>query len=203
MYRCRKGNKMPPKNKFSKEEIIEAAFQIAKEEGMGGITIRKIATKLGSSIAPIYVNFKDVEELKGEVISKISQISNEIILKQDTGDKFLNIGIASVKFAQQYSVIFKDLIVKSNTYMESYDSQVMHNIIKAMKEEEELKIFTEEELKDILMKMRAFQVGLSLMAANESLASELTDEKIIEMLKDTGNDIVCGMKLRKIKKLEG
>ncbi|MBU5484445.1 TetR/AcrR family transcriptional regulator [Clostridium sp. MSJ-11] len=191
---------MPPKNKFLKEEIIEAAFQIAKEEGMDGITIRKIATKLGSSIAPIYVNFKDVEELKGEVISKISQISNEIILKQDTGDKFLNIGIASVKFAKEYSVIFKDLIVRSNIYMESYDSQVMHNIIEAMKEDEELKIFTEEELKDILMKMRVFQVGLCIMATNESFASELTDEKIIEMLKDTVGDIVNGIKVRKNKK---
>lgn len=54
---------MPPKKKFSKEQIVEAAFEIAKEEGMSYITIRKVADRLRSSIAPIYVNFDNVEEL--------------------------------------------------------------------------------------------------------------------------------------------
>ncbi|MFK4997460.1 TetR/AcrR family transcriptional regulator [Bacillus sp. N9] len=62
---------MPPKKKFSKEQIIDAAFEIAKEEGVSNITIRKVANQLGSSIAPIYVNFKDVDELIYEVIKKL------------------------------------------------------------------------------------------------------------------------------------
>jgi len=48
------------------------------------------------------------------------------------------------------------------------------------------------------MKMRVFQAGLSIMATNESFALELTDEKVIEMLSDTGEDIVNGMKNRMI-----
>ncbi|MEW9094661.1 MAG: hypothetical protein AB2417_06215 [Clostridiaceae bacterium] len=49
-------------------------------------------------------------------------------------------------------------------------------------------------------KIRAFQVGLCIMATNESFASELIDEKIIEMLKNTAGDMVNGMKVRKNKK---
>ncbi|SHM07252.1 transcriptional regulator, TetR family [Anaerosporobacter mobilis DSM 15930] len=189
---------MPPKNKFTKEQIIETAFEIAKEEGIDSITIRKIADNLGSSIAPIYVNFKDVEELKEAVISKIYEIGNSILQEQNTGDVFLNIGIASVKFAKDYSVIFKDLILKNNGYLDNYDEQLGNNIIQEMKKDEDLKEFSEEELKTLLMKMQVFQAGLSIMATNESFALKLTDEKIIEMLSDTGEDIVNGMKNRRL-----
>lgn len=193
-------NKMPPKNKFTKEQIIETAFEIAKEEGIDSITIRKIADNLGSSIAPIYVNFKDVEELKEAVISKTYGIGNSILQEQNTGDVFLNIGIASVKFAKDYSVIFKDLILKNNGYLDNYDEQLGNNIIQEMKKDEDLKEFSEEELKTLLMKMQVFQAGLSIMATNESFALKLTDEKIIEMLSDTGEDIVNGMKNRRLRR---
>nr|WP_294484770.1 TetR/AcrR family transcriptional regulator [uncultured Anaerosporobacter sp.] len=189
---------MPPKNKFTKEQIIETAFEIAKEEGIDSITIRKIADNLGSSIAPIYVNFKDVEELKEAVISKIYEIGNSILQEQHTGDVFLNIGIASVKFAKDYSVIFKDLILKNNGYLNNYDEQLGNNIIQEMKKDEDLKEFSEEELKTLLIKMQVFQAGLSIMATNESFALKLTDEMIIEMLSDTGEDIVNGMKNRRL-----
>lgn len=41
---------MPPKKKFSEEQIIDAAFEIAKTEGMDSITIRKVAFQMGLSI---------------------------------------------------------------------------------------------------------------------------------------------------------
>lgn len=39
---------MAPKNRFSKEEIIQATFDIAKEEGIDALTIRRITKQIGS-----------------------------------------------------------------------------------------------------------------------------------------------------------
>ena len=50
---------MAPKKKYSKEKIIDSAFEVARIEGIDSITIRKVAEKMGSSIAPIYVNFNE------------------------------------------------------------------------------------------------------------------------------------------------
>lgn len=61
---------MAPKKKYSKQQIIDAAFEIAKEEGMSSITIRKVAEHLGSSIAPIYVNFNTIDDLTEAVMQK-------------------------------------------------------------------------------------------------------------------------------------
>ena len=50
-----------PKLKFTKEVIVDAAYDILKEEGFESISARKIAKKLNCSTAPIYFNFETVE----------------------------------------------------------------------------------------------------------------------------------------------
>jgi len=188
---------MPPKPKFSREQIVEAAFEIAKAEGIDSITIRKVAEKLGSSIAPIYVNFTDVNELKSDVIKKTAKISNEMIYQYDTGNPFYDIGVASVKFAKEYSVLFRDLVLKQNDYHRDFEQEVDDNIIAQMKKDPDLSGFTTEGLMDILFKMRVFHMGLSVMVANGMLPQDFTEDKMIEILKDTATDVITASRLRK------
>lgn len=188
---------MPPKNKFTKEDIINVAFNIAKEEGFDGISIRKVAAKVGCSIAPIYVNFNDVEDLKNAVVKKIEKVTKELIDKQNTGEPFLDIGIASVKFAREYSVIYKEFILKGNIYISENSHEFKDMLIEEMKKDNNLKDFSDEELNIILIKMKAFQIGLSIMAAEGNYIKDLTDDKIIELLKDVGMESILGIKYRK------
>ncbi|MCG8482411.1 MAG: TetR/AcrR family transcriptional regulator, partial [Clostridia bacterium] len=124
---------MGPKTKFSKEQIIDIAFEIAKKDGIDNITIRKVAEKLGSSIAPIYVNFKSINELTQAVLSKIFSISKKMLWEQNTLNPFRDMGIASLRFAKEYPVLFRDLVMKNNCHMKDYN-QVMDTIlIKQMK----------------------------------------------------------------------
>lgn len=187
---------MPPKPKFSKEQIIDAAFEIAKLEGMDSITIRKVAEKLGSSIAPIYVNFKDVEELIGEVIHKIFELSRRKLAEQRTGNPFRDIGAASLRFAKEYPVLFRDLVMKNNAYMNNYDNE-MGVLVEQMKQDPELESFSDEELRAILLKMRIFQLGLSVMVVNGLLSEDFDEEREVEMLESTAVDIMAAARLRK------
>jgi len=163
---------MGPKVKFTKEQIIDAAFEIAKTEGIDSITMRKIAEKMGSSVAPIYVNFKNIDELNKALIERIIRISKQLLMEEDTGNPFRDIGKASLRFAMEYSVIFRDLVVKSGKYMQGYYEKMMPILIKEMQRDPELMRFTVEELKTILLKMRIFQLGLSMMVANSLLPKD-------------------------------
>ena len=49
---------MPPKAKFSREEIIDAAINIVREDGFDALTSRALGTKLGSSARPIFTVFQ-------------------------------------------------------------------------------------------------------------------------------------------------
>ncbi|MEA4988282.1 MAG: TetR/AcrR family transcriptional regulator [Anaerovorax sp.] len=186
---------MPPKNKFTKDQLIDVAFDIANKEGFNSITIRKIADKLGCSIAPIYVNFKDVDELKNEVVLKVINISKQLVLEQNSGNPFLDIGIASVIFAKKYPLLFDEFGLKNNEFY-AKQNEAIDFAINQMKKDKELSNFSEQELELILFKMKAFQAGLSVLARNEQLSAILTDEMIIQMLDETGQDIIDGMRRR-------
>ncbi len=188
---------MPPKKKFSKEQIVDAAFEIARVEGLSKITIRKVADKLGSSIAPIYVNFNDVEELINDVVKKMITINQQMILEQNSGDTFRDIGIASLRFASEYSVLFNELMMKQNEYLKDYNQEIGNDLVSMMKESVTLEGFTDEELMNILLKMRIFQGGLSIMVANGLLPKDFTNDKVVELLDSTAEDVIVAARLRK------
>ncbi|GAA0370810.1 TetR/AcrR family transcriptional regulator [Bacillus horti] len=188
---------MPPKKKFSEEQIIEAAFEIAKTEGMESITIRKVAEQLGSSIAPIYVNFTDVEDLIKAVMKKIVQLSQQMLQEQNSGNAFKDIGMASLQFAEEYPNLFRDFVMKPNEYLGDYDQDMGTELVAHMKTDPDLEGFTDEEIHMILFKMRAFQMGLTIMVANQLLPKEFNREKGIEILDSMAEDVLTATRLRK------
>ncbi len=70
---------MPPKAKFSKEEIIEAALRIIRVDGFSALTARALGTKLGSSARPIFTVFQSMEEVQQEVIQAAKMLYTEYV----------------------------------------------------------------------------------------------------------------------------
>jgi AcrR family transcriptional regulator len=188
---------MPPKPKFSKEQIIDSAFHIAKTEGLDKITIRKVADHLGSSSAPIYVNFNDVEELKRAVIHKIVELSKQMLQEHQSGNPFRDIGIASLKMAMTYPVLIREFVLRPNEYLNNYDKEMSGELINMMQLDPGLEDFTEEELMSILLKMRIFQTGLTLIVANGLLPEEFDFDQMIELSDSIAEDVVMATRLRK------
>ena len=87
-----------PKLKFTKEIIVNAAYDILKEEGFENISARKIAKKLNCSTAPIYFNFETVEEVKKEVINLCEKKLNKYLYGNYSQRKILNASIGFVIF---------------------------------------------------------------------------------------------------------
>lgn len=190
---------MGPKIKFTKEHIIDIAFELAKIEGIDSITMRKIAEKMGSSVAPIYVNFKNNNELIEALIERIISISQQLLIEESTGNPFQDMGRTSLRFAMEYSVLFRDLVMKNNEYMKDYDKKVIPSLIVEMKKDPELEDFTEDELKIILLKMRVFQLGLSIMVANDLLPEDYKEKDLMNILSSAANDVIRSAKLKKQK----
>lgn len=180
---------MPPKTKFDREAIVEAAFDIAKEEGFAGITARSVAKRLRSSVAPIYLNFETIDDLIKAVVERVFALSDELLKKQEGSDLFENIGKASLVFAREYPVFFRELVMQKNPYVASYET-VQDSMIEALAEDENLRGLTYDERKRLLLKMRIFQTGISVMASNGNLPSWLDDKAAEELLLETGEDLL-------------
>ncbi|MCQ4023251.1 MULTISPECIES: TetR/AcrR family transcriptional regulator [unclassified Ruminococcus] len=70
---------MPPKAKFTKEEIIEAAFNIVKTDGFEALTSRALGTRLGSSARPIFTVFQSMDEVQQAVIESAKALYKEYV----------------------------------------------------------------------------------------------------------------------------
>lgn len=54
---------MPPKPKFTREEVVDTAIELIKDKGIEALTARELGAKLGSSARPIFTVFRNMEEL--------------------------------------------------------------------------------------------------------------------------------------------
>lgn len=77
-----KEDEMPPKCKFTREEIIESALDITRAYGISAVTARAVGTKLNSSSKVIFSLFQNMEELQGEVIKSANALYQSF-LKED------------------------------------------------------------------------------------------------------------------------
>ncbi len=61
---------MPPRVKFQKEEIIDAALNIVREKGIDALTAREVASALVVSTRPIFTYYDTMDQLKHDVYEK-------------------------------------------------------------------------------------------------------------------------------------
>ena len=189
---------MPPKTKFDKEAIVEAALEIAKESGLSGITARSVAKKLNASVAPIYVNFETIEDLVEAVVHRVFAMSDEMAMQEQGQNAFENIGRASLAFAREYPILCRELTIEPNPYMASYDA-VEQVMIEAMAEDENLKDWSLKERKRLLLKMRVFQMGLTTMVASGHVPTWVAEGELEEILIEVGEELMRAAESEKAK----
>lgn len=189
---------MPRKIMFTKEQIIDAAYTIVDNEGFDQLSARKLASVLNSSVAPIYVNFADFNELKVEVVRKINRVALQLAKQTQTGNPLRDIGIASIRFAFQHPKLFHDYIFGKFEFDE--DNEVNEFVIQSFKEDIELSSLNESEIAEFLEKIRIYQIGLSVVASNKSV-NHYTETDLIKMLDEMSADIIQIIKNRKHSKL--
>ena len=61
---------MPPKKQINKEQIIDKSYEIVRENGFEYLSARTLAKSLNCSTQPIYMSFRDMNELKNALAEK-------------------------------------------------------------------------------------------------------------------------------------
>ena len=58
---------MPPKPKFARDEIVQAALTIVSEKGVEALTAKELGDALGASALPIFTVFASMKEVQDAV----------------------------------------------------------------------------------------------------------------------------------------
>ena len=113
---------MPPKAKFSREQIAQAALEIIRAEGCEAVTARALATKLGSSACPIFTVFANMDEVVEEAVKLAKAIYAQYVrtgLKQQPA--FKGVGTQYIQFAKDEPKLFQ-LLFMTEADIESVDN---------------------------------------------------------------------------------
>lgn len=104
---------MPPKAKFTKEEIIDAGLAILRERDISAVTAREIGNYLGSSARPIFTVFENMSEVLDGIDKKAREIYSEYVqqgLQQSPA--FKGVGQAYIQFAIREPKLFELLFMR-------------------------------------------------------------------------------------------
>lgn len=106
---------MPPKAKFTRDEILDMALSITKEHGIDAVTARELGNRLGSSARPIFTVFESMDEVKEFVIMKAKEMYG-LYVEEGLKDKqaFRGVGIAYIRFAVEQPRLFQLLFMSAS-----------------------------------------------------------------------------------------
>lgn len=107
---------MPPKAKFTRDEILQKALEIVRTEGIDRLTSRELGAKLGSSARPVFTVFENMDEVKQEVIRYAKELYSQYV-EQGLKAKlaFQGVGVAYITFAMEESKLFQLLFMNAQT----------------------------------------------------------------------------------------
>ena len=106
---------MPPKAKFTQEQIVDVALSIIENDGLENLTARNLGDKLGSSARPIFTAFSSMDDVINMVIRKADEIYTNYVnegLREPL--PFKGVGMSYIRFATERSKLFQLLFMKEH-----------------------------------------------------------------------------------------
>lgn len=110
---------MPPKIKTTKENIIDAAFSITREEGADKLNARSLAARLGCSVQPIFRAFRSMDDVKAAVFQRVVDFYQEFLISRvSMEDALVGLEMAYIQFAREEKHLFKLLHMSDRMELE-------------------------------------------------------------------------------------
>ena len=176
---------MPPKARYTKENIADIAYGIVRRNGLGALSARSLAAELGTSTAPIFTAFENIEEVESAVVERAEALY-ERYHREGLGmtPQFKGTGIKYIQFAKDEPNLFKLLFMRGDKRLEDsgylpklykYESEIRKNV-------ENSYGFPADKVKDIYNHLAIYTHGLAVLYAQGSCV--FSDEEVSRLLSE-------------------
>ncbi len=171
---------MPPRQKITRDLVIDAAFQLARAHGAEHINARTVSQALGCSTQPVMYCFATMEALKRAVYERTDRFHTEYLMDiRPQEGVMLSIGVNYIRFAVEEPHLFRFLF-QSGFALEAsvpqmIDAQELAPVLSAMREAMGL---TMEQTKQVFLTLAFFAHGYASILANNGIAY---DEALVKV----------------------
>lgn len=118
---------MPPKPKYTKEQIIAVALEITARDGVQSLTAKELAHGLNTSTTPIFTVFHSMQEVQDAVRNAAMEHFETYAHKAEQDmPLFKQIGMQMILFAKEEPNLYQLVFMSQNSDVKSFDEVYAH-----------------------------------------------------------------------------
>lgn len=181
---------MPPKFKFSKEQIIQAALELTREGGISSVTAKNVGEKLNSSVKVVFGQFANMEEVRSEVVKAADEMCRTYMQDMMESGKYPPYkasGIAYISFAKEEKELFKLLYMRDRSQEKFNDKDDLQPLVAEL---QKITGFSEDDAYRFQLEMWMYVHGIAVMIATSYLEWDM------DMINSVLSDAYLGLKYR-------
>lgn len=172
---------MARRKEISKQRIFSAAYKLALKNGIDSLTARNIAKAVNCSTQPIYLEFKNMGDLRMQVLKQMVHKLETTTLQQVYVDRpLIDFDLSYIDFATDAPALFKSIFIDGK-FGNDFVSHIMMNLgTQKLGEEIKLDQFSAEHINNMVISNWINVNGLASMAINGML--NLEQDQIVNLL---------------------
>lgn len=175
---------MPPKPKFTKDEIVATALDVVSENGVEALTAKRLGNALGSSASPLFTVFNSMKEIQDEVrIAAMHRFEAFDVPDMDELPVFKRVGMKMVFFAAREPKLFRLLFMQENRNAVSFDdifAELGETAVECMKALQTDYALSEQDAKRIFENIWIYTFGVGVLCATR--VCHFSEETLSDML---------------------
>lgn len=118
---------MPPKPKYTKEQIVAAALNVVSQKGLQALTAKELGNALGMSTSPIFTVFDSMQAVQ-DAVKRAALERFELYAHRGGQDfpLFKQIGMQMILFAKEEPHLYQLVFMSANSDVSSFDGIYAH-----------------------------------------------------------------------------
>lgn len=173
---------MARKKEIDKQRILDAAYKLAVRGGIESLTARNIAKAVNCSTQPIYLEFENMQDLRNQVLARISDELKSNTLQQNfTGEPLIDLDLSYLYFAKEHVDLFRAMFVDGKFGNQMIVDTLMGLGIEKFKQQFDAEQYSDERLKHIVIANWIAATGLATLLINKM--ANFTQAQMVSVLK--------------------
>lgn len=118
---------MPPKPKYTKEQIVTAALNVVSQKGISALTAKELGHALNTSATPIFTVFNSMQEVQDSVKDAAMKRFESYAHRAGTDMPiFKQVGMQMILFAKEEPNLYQLIFMSQNSNVKSFDDIYGH-----------------------------------------------------------------------------
>ncbi len=161
---------MARKKTITREQILTAAYQVIADNGFSHFTARNIALQMNCSTQPIYLEFKNMDDLKEELfVMMADQVNEDFLVVTKKHNVLVELGTNFIELAINQPQLYRSLYLEDASGASRMQTAFKAYFFQVIAQEETLQALEANKQESLYCSFWIFISGMSSMISTQLL----------------------------------